>query len=118
MDYAAVSGCTPMSHVDKRIKLSCIRLVVRTISGFGYSLPSRATVYVEELNRIVLKAKSTFTSFSNTGATRKVTILTRVLQLVHGVLTKGIHVTKVLPSSNNAKRCLLVMSWTISTAKP
>ncbi|KAK3257953.1 DNA topoisomerase 6 subunit A, partial [Cymbomonas tetramitiformis] len=62
--------------------------------GFGYAIPGRGTIYVEELNRIVLKDKSTFTSFSNVGATRKVTILSRVLQLIHGVLTKGIHVTK------------------------
>uniref|UniRef100_A0A7S0WKQ0 DNA topoisomerase (ATP-hydrolyzing) n=1 Tax=Pyramimonas obovata TaxID=1411642 RepID=A0A7S0WKQ0_9CHLO len=84
------------SEIQDDIEKVMVQLATMIMSGdgFGYSLPSRATVYVEELNRIVLKAKSSFTSFSNTGATRKVTILTRVLQLVHGVLNKGIHVTK------------------------
>lgn len=65
--------------------------------GFGYSLPSRGAndqVYLEQLDRIVLKDKHTFTSFSSTGSVRKVAILTRVMQLVHGVLSRGIHVTK------------------------
>jgi len=62
--------------------------------GMGFTIPTRGTVYVEELNRIVLKDKASFTSFTNSGSTRKVAIVTRVLQLVHGVLTKGIHVTK------------------------
>ena len=60
--------------------------------GFGYSLPSRGQndqVYLEQLDRIVLKDKATFTSFSSTGSVRKVAILTRVMQLVHGVLARG-----------------------------
>ena len=65
--------------------------------GFGYSLPSRGAndqVYLDQLDRIVLKDKHTFTSFSSTSSVRKVAILTRVMQLVHGVLSRGIHVTK------------------------
>jgi meiotic recombination protein SPO11 len=74
--------------------------VVKSIlvgDGFGFSLPSRGSadqVYMEQLDRIVLRDKHTFTSFSNTSSLRKVAILTRVLQLVHGVLSRGIHVTK------------------------
>merc|ERR1719409_359543 len=65
--------------------------------GFTYALPSRGAndqVYLEQLDRIVLKDKHALTSFSNTSSVRKVTILTRVMQLVHGVLSRGIHVTK------------------------
>ena len=65
--------------------------------AFGYSLPSRGNtdqVYVEQLDRIVLKEKHAFTTFHNTSSVRKVAILTRVMQLIHGVLTRGIHVTK------------------------
>ena len=65
--------------------------------GFGYSLPSRGAndqVYLEQLDRIVLKDKHTHTTFSSTSSVRKVAILTRVMQLVHGVLSRGIHVTK------------------------
>jgi meiotic recombination protein SPO11 len=40
--------------------------------GCGYLLSTRGTVYVEELNRIVLKDKATFASFSNASTTRKV----------------------------------------------
>ena len=66
--------------------------------AFGYSLPSRGNtdqVYVEQLDRIVLKEKHAFTTFHNTSSVRKVAILTRVMQLIHGVLTRGIHVTIV-----------------------
>ena len=42
----------------------------------------------------MLKEKHTFTTFHNTSSVRKVAILTRVMQLIHGVLTRGIHVTK------------------------
>lgn len=65
--------------------------------GFGYSLPSRGNndqVYIEQLDRIVLREKHTYAPFSNTSSVRKVAVLTRVLQLVHGVLHRGIHVTK------------------------
>jgi meiotic recombination protein SPO11 len=66
-------------------------------NGFAYQLPSRGQndqVYIDQLNRIVLKNKSTSAAFTNMSSVRKVTILTRVMQLVHGVLSKGIHVTK------------------------
>ena len=51
-------------------------------------------MYIDQLDRIVLKNKSTSAAFTNMSSVRKVTILTRVMQLVHGVLSKGIHVTK------------------------
>ena len=65
--------------------------------GFGFSLPCRGNgdqVYVDELDRIVLKDKYALISFSSTSSVRKVAILTRVMQLIHGVLCRGIHVTK------------------------
>ena len=65
--------------------------------GFEYVLPSRGAtdqVYVEALDRIVLKNKTTKANFAAVSSVRKVTILTRVMQLVHGVLSRGIHVTK------------------------
>ena len=65
--------------------------------GFQYSLPSRGAtdqVYLDALDRIVLKNKTSKVNFSSVSSVRKVTILTRVMQLVHGVLSRGIHVTK------------------------
>lgn len=65
--------------------------------GFQYALPSRGAtdqVYLDALDRIVLKNKTSKVNFSSVSSVRKVTILTRVMQLVHGVLSRGIHVTK------------------------
>ncbi|OUS48156.1 Spo11/DNA topoisomerase VI subunit A [Ostreococcus tauri] len=76
--------------------LAVARSVMRG-DGFEYTLPSRGAtdqVYVEALDRIVLKNKTTRAAFGTVSSVRKVTILTRVMQLVHGVLSRGIHVTK------------------------
>ena len=65
--------------------------------GFGYSLPCRGSsdqVYLDQLDRIVLKDKHALVTFSSTSSVRKVAVLTRVMQLIHGVLCRGIHVTK------------------------
>ena len=65
--------------------------------GFGYSLPSRGAndqVYLDQLDRIVLKHNTSERSFTNVGQVRKTAIMTRVFSLVHEVVTKGIHVTK------------------------
>ena len=51
-------------------------------------------MYLEELDRIVLKNKTTKANFATVSSVRKVTILTRVMQLVHQVLSRWIHVTK------------------------
>ena len=63
--------------------------------GSGTRSPRGANdqVYLDQLDRIVLKDKRTPTSFSSTSSVRWVAILTRVMQLVHGV-ELGIHVTK------------------------
>ena len=52
-------------------------------NGFAYQLPSRGQndqVYIDQLDRIVLKNKSTSAAFTNMSSVRKVTILTRVMQ--------------------------------------
>jgi len=51
-------------------------------------------VYVEALDRIVLKEQRSVRSFTNVTQVRKTAVTTRVMQLVHEVLSKGIHVTK------------------------
>mmetsp|Transcript_28197 Transcript_28197/g.53690 ORF Transcript_28197/g.53690 Transcript_28197/m.53690 type:complete len:453 (-) Transcript_28197:171-1529(-) len=96
--YGAVREVVEMNAPQIQTQIENIMFEVAEMilrgEGLGYTLPMRGTVYVEELNRIVLKDKATFSSFSNASATRKVAILTRVLQLVHGVLSRDIHVTK------------------------
>ncbi len=65
--------------------------------GFQLDIPSRAAsnqIYVPELDRIVLGEKRGTRSFLNVKESRKAAITTRVLQLLHAVLTKRIHITK------------------------
>jgi len=80
----------------EQVMIAAARSILRG-DGFEYTLPSRGAtdqVYLDELDRIVLKNKTTQASFASVSSVRKVTILTRVMQLVHGVLSRGIHVTK------------------------
>ena len=65
--------------------------------GFQLDIPSRAAsnqIYVPELDRIVLGDKRGTRSFLNAKESRKAAITTRVLQLLHAVLQKRIHITK------------------------
>ena len=65
--------------------------------GFSYALPHRSKgnqLYVAELDRIVLKDSISQRPFANTATCRKSVITTRILQLVHELCTKRIHVTK------------------------
>ncbi|CBJ26510.1 DNA topoisomerase VI subunit A [Ectocarpus siliculosus] len=66
-------------------------------NGFGFRVPTRSSgnqKYVEELDRIVLGDKVSSRNFVSTAMARKTAITTRVVQLVHQVLGKGIHITK------------------------
>ncbi|CAA6661797.1 unnamed protein product [Spirodela intermedia] len=65
--------------------------------GFSFSVPSRSSsnqIYVPELDRIVLRDKSSIRSFSSLSTVRKTTITVRLLALIHQLCTKNIHVTK------------------------
>jgi meiotic recombination protein SPO11 len=65
--------------------------------GFSYSVPSRSSgnqLYVPELDRMVLKDKVSDREFASKKNARKAAITTRVLQLVHELSIKKIHVTK------------------------
>jgi meiotic recombination protein SPO11 len=65
--------------------------------GFAYDIPSRAKgnqLYVPQLDRIVLKDSSSSRPFASTATCRKAVITTRILQLVHQLCLKRIHVTK------------------------
>ena len=79
---------------------SAIVLVAASImqgDGFAYGVPSRSKtnqLYVPELDRIVLKDSVSLRPFSNTSSCRKSVITTRILQLVHELCLKRIHVTK------------------------
>jgi meiotic recombination protein SPO11 len=70
---------------------------VLTKKGFSFDIPSRAStnqIYVKEWDRIVLGGKRMTRSFLNVKESRKTAITMRVMQLVHSVLMKRIHITK------------------------
>lgn len=50
--------------------------------------------YLKDLDRIVLKDKTTTREFANAATVRKTAIMTRVLQIVHQLCISRIHVTK------------------------
>ena len=86
-------------EVAEQLELLALRVASSVLArrGYAFSVPSRATgnqMFVEELNRIVLKDKRISRSFLASSSVRKTTILTRVMQLIHNVLLTGIHVTK------------------------
>ena len=65
--------------------------------GFSVEIPSRAAtnqLYVKEWDRIVLGGKRSSRSFLNVKESRKAAVTLRVLQLIHAVLMKRIHITK------------------------
>ena len=51
-------------------------------------------VYLERLERIVLKRSFKQVDFANRSSVRKAAITTRVLELIHEVVGKRIHITK------------------------
>ena len=66
-------------------------------NGFSYDVPSRTKanqMYLEKLDRIVLRDSTTERAFANLSSVRKTTIMTRILQLIHELCGKNIHVTK------------------------
>jgi meiotic recombination protein SPO11 len=65
--------------------------------GFSMEIPSRAAsnqLYVKQWDRIVLGDKRMGRTFLNVRESRKSAITLRVMQLLHAVLVKRIHITK------------------------
>jgi len=87
------------TEVVEGIEAVAVKIARQVMSNRGFSLevPSRAAsnqIYVPELDRIVLGKKSGSRSFLNVKESRKAAVTTRVLQLLHSVLLKRIHITK------------------------
>ncbi|KAF5184358.1 Dna topoisomerase 6 subunit a [Thalictrum thalictroides] len=88
-----------LTSVQREIEQIVFRITKSILSGSGFSLdvPTRGNanqLYVPELDRIVLKDKVSTRQYANVSTVRKTAITTRILQLVHQLCTKGIHVTK------------------------
>jgi meiotic recombination protein SPO11 len=70
---------------------------ILTTGTFEFTIPNRSESnqkYIEELDRNVLGEKVSKRAFLNSMHSRKAAITSRVMQLVHEVLGKGIHITK------------------------
>jgi meiotic recombination protein SPO11 len=97
----AIVEVTEMSptNVIHNIESIAIKIVKQILDkkGFTLDVPSRTSsnqIYVPELDRIVLGEKKGLRHFLNVKEARKSAITTRVLQLLHSVLLKNIHITK------------------------
>jgi len=90
----------PSEEVASKIEDLVVDIVSQILTGttgFELTVPTRAVgnqKYIEELDRLVLGDKVSKRHFLNTAHVRKSAITTRVVQLVHEVLAKGIHITK------------------------
>mmetsp|Transcript_15865 Transcript_15865/g.39831 ORF Transcript_15865/g.39831 Transcript_15865/m.39831 type:complete len:440 (-) Transcript_15865:237-1556(-) len=87
------------TEVLEGIEGVALRITQQVLSkkGFSMEIPSRSAsnqIYIKEWDRIVLGAKRTDRNFMNVRESRKSAITLRVMQLLHAVLVKRIHITK------------------------
>ncbi len=91
-----LSAPTVAQRIEKLV-LDCIRSIL-TGNAFSFEVPNRGAsnqIYIKEIERIVLKkSKNSQRPFIHSSMVRKTTITTRVLQLIHNILRKDIHITK------------------------
>ncbi|KAG7964592.1 hypothetical protein I3843_09G177700 [Carya illinoinensis] len=88
-----------LPSVQSAIESQILKIAHSILSGHGFSfdVPSRSAanqLYVPELDRIVLKDKTSLRPYANISTVRKSTLTTRILQLIHQLCSKNIHVTK------------------------
>lgn len=103
-DLNLSTTCREVTDLDLTSVQQQIEHIIFTITksilsgnGFSFEVPARGNanqLYVPELDRIVLKDKTSLRPYSNVSTVRKTAVTTRILQLVHQLCTKGIHVTK------------------------
>lgn len=89
----------PADHVLEGMESIAVTIANQVLDkqGIHLDIPSRAStnqIYVKEWDRIVLGGKRSTRSFMNVKESRKTAITLRVLQLLHAVLVKRIHITK------------------------
>ena len=99
-----ITGVHEVAELDEAgvmgaIEAVAVRIAMQVLRGgaFSYVFPKRSNSnqqYVPELDRIVLKHNTSTRSFLATQEVRKTAIMTRVMELLHRVLDKRIHVTK------------------------
>ncbi|KAG9453302.1 hypothetical protein H6P81_006206 [Aristolochia fimbriata] len=103
-DLNLSSSCREVSDLDSSdVEQAIDRVMLKAVSsilagdGFSFTTPARSNsnqLYVPELDRIVLKDKTSTRAFSNLSTVRKTAITARALRLIHELCRKNIHVTK------------------------
>lgn len=103
-DLSLPFACREVSDLSLSSVQSTIESLVLSITrsilsgqGFSFDVPSRSAanqLYVPELDRIVLKDKTSLRPFANISTVRKTAITARIVQLIHQLCLKNIHVTK------------------------
>uniref|UniRef100_A0A7N0R9C2 DNA topoisomerase 6 subunit A n=1 Tax=Kalanchoe fedtschenkoi TaxID=63787 RepID=A0A7N0R9C2_KALFE len=88
-----------LDSIQSKIETLSIEIARSILAGNGFSfqVPSRAAtnqLYVPELDRIVLKDKMSSRPYANVATVRKAAITARIMQLIHQLSLKSIHVTK------------------------
>jgi len=89
----------PISEVSDNLEALVISIVKQVLNdgSFELTVPNRGLSnqkYIESIDRNVLGDKVSKRLFLSTNHVRKTAITTRVIELVHEVLSKGIHITK------------------------
>eukprot|EP00039_Didymoeca_costata_P000017 m.43810 g.43810 ORF g.43810 m.43810 type:complete len:415 (+) comp10010_c0_seq1:111-1355(+) len=89
----------PDDQVQREVEAIVLEIGASILAGkgFAYAIPSRNEKnqkYIPELDRMVLKLEPRHRPFANSSSVRKTTITTRVLELIHQVVKKRIHITK------------------------
>ena len=99
--YSEAREVCDMASADvlRNIETIAMRAVEQILAtgNFDFDVPNRSTsnqMYIGELDRIVLKDQSSKRAFLSVAQVRKTTITARVLQLLHEVISRGIHITK------------------------
>eukprot|EP00730_Choanoeca_flexa_P003889 TRINITY_DN11533_c0_g1_i2.p2 TRINITY_DN11533_c0_g1~~TRINITY_DN11533_c0_g1_i2.p2 ORF type:complete len:408 (+),score=96.01 TRINITY_DN11533_c0_g1_i2:30-1253(+) len=101
LGYRGVTEVLEMDDDDVALSIERVAVnVARTVlagQGLSYIIPSRSNTnqkYIPELDRIVLMSATKTRPFSSMQSVRKNAIMTRVMELIHQVVKKGIHITK------------------------
>ena len=89
----------PIAKVSDNLEALVMKIVQQVLSSgsFELTVPNRGLSnqkYIEEIDRNVLGDKVSKRQFLSASHVRKTAITTRVIELVHEVLSKGIHITK------------------------
>jgi meiotic recombination protein SPO11 len=89
-------GTEQVSEKIEDLVVNVVNQIVTT-GTFELNIPNRSSgnqKYIEDLDRTVLGDKMSKRAFLNINHVRKAAITSKVVELVHEVLSKGIHITK------------------------